>query len=188
MLYTMWTGKSNKKGWHMLPWNRICLPKSAGGMGFKDLHDFNIALLGKQIWKLICEPDSLLGQIYRSKYFPSGNILDAPKPSRGSFAWQGIYNALQRLFPGFLHRPGINSNIRIHKDIWGGSSPIELTGDYEISDEFHIRCRDFMIRNQTAWDTVKLNNYFNPFDADAILHIPIINDQRDSILWSHNAQ
>ncbi|GMI64619.1 hypothetical protein like AT4G29090 [Hibiscus trionum] len=181
-----WSGKSNKKGWHMLPWNLVCLPKTAGGMGFRDLSDFNIALLGKQLWRLICELDSLLGQIYCSKYFPSGNILDATRPTRGSFAWQGLYTTLQQLYNDFLYRPGINSNIRVHKDNWGGFSPINLSGDYEISEEVHVRCRDFMLRNQMTWDPSKVRSYFNLADAYAILHVPIINDTQDSILWSPN--
>ncbi|GMI84866.1 hypothetical protein HRI_002155900 [Hibiscus trionum] len=181
-----WSGKSNKKGWHMLPWDQVCLPKSVGGMGFRDLNNFNIALLGKQLWRLICEPDSLLGQIYKFKYFPTGNILNASRPLRGSFAWQGLYNAMQHLYGGFLYRPGINSNIRIHHDNWGGSSTVHLYGDYELSEEVHIRCRDFMLRNQAAWDPVKVRAYFTVDNVNSILSVPIINDTRDTILWKPN--
>jgi len=34
--------------------------KTNGGMGFKDLTAFNLAMLGKQGWKFVTEPDSLV--------------------------------------------------------------------------------------------------------------------------------
>ncbi|KAK8618177.1 hypothetical protein V6N13_116045 [Hibiscus sabdariffa] len=55
-----WSGKGSARGWPLVAWDDICLPKAAGGIGFKDLHLFNIALLGKQLWRLLSAPGSLL--------------------------------------------------------------------------------------------------------------------------------
>ena len=33
-------------------WENLCVPKNQGGMGFKLLKEFNLALLAKQGWKL----------------------------------------------------------------------------------------------------------------------------------------
>jgi len=38
--------------------------KTQGGMGFKDLSAFNLAMLGKQGWKFQTEPDSLVSRIF----------------------------------------------------------------------------------------------------------------------------
>ncbi|KAL4297834.1 hypothetical protein GQ457_12G000100 [Hibiscus cannabinus] len=63
-----WSGKGSARGWPLVAWDDICLPKAAGGIGFKDLHLFNIALLGKQIWRLLSAPGSLLYRTLRAKY------------------------------------------------------------------------------------------------------------------------
>ena len=35
-----------------ISWDKLCAPKSCGGIGFKQLKQFNLALLPKQGWRL----------------------------------------------------------------------------------------------------------------------------------------
>lgn len=39
------------------------------GMGFRNLHEFNLALLAKQCWLLIQEPNSLWARLIQARYF-----------------------------------------------------------------------------------------------------------------------
>ncbi|KAL2326539.1 hypothetical protein Fmac_025597 [Flemingia macrophylla] len=39
-------------------------------MGFRSLSTFNLTLLGdKQVWRLIADPDSLIGGAYKARYY-----------------------------------------------------------------------------------------------------------------------
>lgn len=55
----------------------IMSAKIEGGLGFQDIRSFNLALLAKQGWRLITNPGSLLAQVYKACYFPSGDFLTA---------------------------------------------------------------------------------------------------------------
>ena len=54
LVSNFWWGqrdKERKLAW--IAWEKMCKPKVDGGMGFKDLKAFNLALLAKQGWQLI---------------------------------------------------------------------------------------------------------------------------------------
>lgn len=46
--------------------------KDKGGMGFRNLYAFNLAMLGKQGWKLVANPDALVSKNFKAKYYPRG--------------------------------------------------------------------------------------------------------------------
>lgn len=65
-------------------------PKKKGGLGFRDLNGFNLAMLARQGWRLSLYPESLCEQVFRAKYFPHGNILEAKSKEGMSCAWRSI--------------------------------------------------------------------------------------------------
>ena len=50
---------------HWKSWDKLCVPKDNGGLGFKDLMDFNTAMLGKQLWRLIEKPNTLISRVLK---------------------------------------------------------------------------------------------------------------------------
>ena len=53
-------------------------------MGFRDLRDFNLAMLVKQGWRMIQGNDSLLYKCFKARYFPQSSFLDAKESPRCS--------------------------------------------------------------------------------------------------------
>ncbi|KAK3211741.1 hypothetical protein Dsin_016447 [Dipteronia sinensis] len=73
-----------------IKWDDLCLPKSCGGLGFKDLHMFNQSLLVKQAWRTLKCPDSLAAKVFKAKYFKRNDFLQASLKYGCSHTWRSI--------------------------------------------------------------------------------------------------
>ena len=84
---SFWWGQSNgknKMAW--LSWEKMCSPKEKGGLGFRDLKAFNLALLAKQGWRLQNNHGSLVHHVFQARYFPGTDFLHAELGSKPSYA------------------------------------------------------------------------------------------------------
>ncbi|XP_074363120.1 putative mitochondrial protein AtMg00310 [Apium graveolens] len=92
---------SNSRGIRWMSWNKMAVPKSRGGLGFRDLHGFNVALLGKHVWNFLQKLESLVTRIFKARYFPDRHILQALKGNDSNFIWSGIWEEKEKLKGGF---------------------------------------------------------------------------------------
>ena len=88
-----WGSTKETRKIHWRSWDRMCLSKSKGGMGFKNLHAYNLAMLVKQGWRLIVNLNSLIARLYKALYFSTGNFLSADLGDAPSFSWRSIIGA-----------------------------------------------------------------------------------------------
>ena len=51
---------------HWVSWERLCEAKEVGGIGFKEIEKFNDALLAKQVWRMLRNPDSLCFRVFKA--------------------------------------------------------------------------------------------------------------------------
>jgi hypothetical protein len=73
MINSFWWGNGGKgsRGIHWLSWDKLTVHKTKGGMGFRDLAAFNLAMLGKQGWKFQTQPECLVTRLFKARYFPA---------------------------------------------------------------------------------------------------------------------
>ncbi|XP_060969491.1 uncharacterized protein LOC133036775 [Cannabis sativa] len=97
-----WWKSSSSKGKCIIwrSWDRMAAHKYDGGMGFRHLHDFNIPMLAKQGWRLLCNLDTLVGKVYKARYFPHSDFLSVELGSNPSFVWRGIWTTQYLLHSG----------------------------------------------------------------------------------------
>ena len=96
----------------------MCLPKEKGGMGFRDLKSFNLALLAKQGWRLQTNSSSIFSRVYKAKYFPNGDFVDAKVGKKTSFVWRSIVAAQHLVKCGLRWQVGDGCSIWVWQDQW----------------------------------------------------------------------
>ncbi|KAA3456040.1 Cyclopropane-fatty-acyl-phospholipid synthase [Gossypium australe] len=84
-----------------MAYDSLCTPKGMGGLSFMDLRLFNIALLGRQVWRLINNKDTLCYRVLCSKYFSNGDVLNPKAIDKPSFFWMSILHAVKALETGW---------------------------------------------------------------------------------------
>ena len=99
-------------------WKKLCKPKGQRGLGFKDIENFNLAMLGKQVWRLLHNKDSLFYKVFKSKYFLDCTILDEGVKLNGSYAWSNILKVRKVVWLGSKWRIGDGKCVRIREDKW----------------------------------------------------------------------
>ena len=94
------------------------MPKSEGGMGFKDLKAFNLAFLAKQRWRLTQNTKSLAHRVLKAKYFLNSNFLEAQIGKNLSYTWRSLMAAQEVLRRGLRWNIGNERKTKIWADRW----------------------------------------------------------------------
>lgn len=112
-----WSQKEEERKVHWVGWDKICHSKFQGGLGFKNLHTFNVTLLRNQAWQIIQNVNSLLHKVYKARYFPR-YFFFAKLGTKPSYALRGIWETREHLFRSGRWRIGEGNKVRIWHDNW----------------------------------------------------------------------
>ena len=113
-----WGIEDGKKKLHWRSWDWLSAPKSLGGMGFRDMVLFNQAMLAKQCWRLLMDPNSLCYKVLKGRYFPNGNFWNSVCPRSASYTWRSIMFGKKLIQKGLVWRVGDGKQISVCNDNW----------------------------------------------------------------------
>ncbi|KAK5842646.1 hypothetical protein PVK06_005024 [Gossypium arboreum] len=167
-----WQKGHGKRGIHWCTWKNLCFLKENGGLGFRNLSQFNVALLAKQGWNLIHYPNSLLARVLKAKYYPYSTFLEAQLGTLPSLTWKSIWAAKGLLQQGLSWQISKGNKVSIWND--RRVQEMESLERHNRSDsmqlEFVLDLIDSMTRK---WKEELINNTFHPEVARTILQIPL---------------
>ncbi|XP_050207725.1 uncharacterized protein LOC126657132 [Mercurialis annua] len=186
-----WRGQvADEHRYHWVSWHKMCFSKAIGGLGFKDLQVFNQALLAKQVWRILQNPHSLLFQVYRAKYFPTGTFLNAHIGTRPSWGWRSSQFGALLLKEGIRWQCNNGSSIQCLLDPWLPSAyPFLPRLNPGINPNIVPPLVSGLFYPHTrVWNSSFILHLFVPEDAATILSLPLtIFSCVDRLIWHYHS-
>ncbi|KAA3461182.1 ABC transporter C family member 10 [Gossypium australe] len=170
-----WQKGHGQRGIHWCTLKELCISKEKGGLGFRSLDQFNIALLANEGWRLINYPISLLAQ---------QNTTQIQISSMHSW---GIYLLLPEEVFGqqkdYCKMVYAGDRVSIWNDCWIPSVDINGISNRVNNSEIELVSR--LIETTTRrWKRDLIENTFPEHIAQKILQIPLAEEEHEDFqVW-----
>ncbi|XP_075640415.1 putative mitochondrial protein AtMg00310 [Castanea sativa] len=92
-------------------WDKLCYPRSLGGLGFKIANEVNSALLAKLARTMVSKRESICMRILISKYKARDDWLQANVPENTSPIWKAIEKAKSIVSKGACYLIGDGNSL-----------------------------------------------------------------------------
>ncbi|KAF5465338.1 hypothetical protein F2P56_015356 [Juglans regia] len=185
IMHNFWWGQHEAiRKIHWVAWSKMGRSKADGGLGFRDLEGFNLALLAKQGWRVIHTPFSLVSQVLKAKYFQETSFMNAKLGQKPSYIWRSMLKARNLIDAGSYWRIGSGDKVRIWGDKWlpktfpsAVKSPIShLDGNAKV--------QELLKPGEKEWNMELVEHLFCKEEADIIVQIPLSTSNRpDQLIW-----
>lgn len=121
-----WASQGDKRKMHWRRWEELCKPKEFGGLNFRDLVNFNQAMLAKQAWRVLTNPHLTISKVLRGRYFPNSSVLEASNHSSSSHFWKGFVWGRDLMKAGIRKKLGNGQSIKLFRARLVGSLKTEI--------------------------------------------------------------
>ncbi|XP_060964770.1 uncharacterized protein LOC133033724 [Cannabis sativa] len=148
------------------------------------LRQYNIALLGKQSWRLLVHESALVTRVFKARYFPKSSFLAAPLGNNPSYVWRSLFETKNLMLAGVrksiasgLQTPILDVPWLPHEDCPFVQSDHPALANQLVSS--------LMCINDKQWDMDIIKDLFNERDQRLILSIPLpLTVHEDCWSWS----
>ncbi|CAL1374667.1 unnamed protein product [Linum trigynum] len=176
-----WAGSMKKKSIHRCDARTLEKPKEEGGLGFKNFHLFNVALIGKQVWRILENPDALWVRLLKGLYFGDGDFFSASKGRNGSWIWSGLCDTKEKLKMGLVKSIMSGNDTLFNSDPWLLSAPSFSLSSLGLNQS---KVSDWIHQHDRKWKKESLYEVVPEGVVDDILRIPIgPQEAADKWIW-----
>ncbi|KAK9282325.1 hypothetical protein L1049_005239 [Liquidambar formosana] len=161
-----WGSNENNKKIHWVRWGKLTEPKDEGGLGFRELESFNLAMLAKQGWRLMVKPHLMVARFFRG--------------------WCSILEGRKILQAGVRWKVRNGANIRVWKDPWL-SEPIT----FKAKSQPPYRCGDMRVAelidmDRKCWKKEAVKQLLDEQEENMVFGLPVAwMASKDKIIWHY---
>ena len=113
-----WGQQQDEMKIHWTSWLSLTKRNEKMGFGFKDLNLRNVALLAKQCWRIINNPEAMWVRIVKDIYFCRCLVLEAKKCAKASWAWTSILKGMDFFNENMMWQIINGEKVNILRDKW----------------------------------------------------------------------
>jgi hypothetical protein len=127
-------------------WEKLCCPKSEGGLRLKRLEEWNRTAMLKHIWSLFAQSGSIWVAWVDSYWLKGRSLWNISIPKVSSWSWKKLFN-LRKLLKKFISfKVGEGTSISLWFDLWHPAgrllvTPRLLQKDVSENFDFHVTLR-----------------------------------------------
>ncbi|XP_060965447.1 uncharacterized protein LOC115720378 [Cannabis sativa] len=163
-----WGSEKGNHGLYLKAWDKLCLPNSLGGLGFRKSKEMNQAFLAKWGWNLLTGNQSLCCRILEAKYLKGKSFLECDPKASDSWFWKNVTKARTIICKGACKRVADGQETNIWSDPWiahlKGFTPISngriMNRESKVAE---------LLQSNGGWNIQKVNSYFHQETVSAIL-------------------
>ncbi|KAA3464885.1 Ribonuclease H-like superfamily protein [Gossypium australe] len=153
-------------------------------MGFRDINSFNVALLAKQGWSLLRNPNSLLARTLKARYFKDSDFLKSNLGRLPSLTWRSVWESKGLLLKGLGWRIGDGQQVSIWEDNWVPEINV-LNDQFRETNQNIVKVADLIDCNTRKWKSDLILHTFVEREAESIICIPLpMRHFADFVVWS----
>jgi hypothetical protein len=193
----LWGGLGDEFKYHLVNWHQICRPIQEGGLGVKQMVDFNNALLGKWHWRFANEKTALWREVIVSKYGSRKGGWSSIEGRGGHGV--GLWKHIQSGWPGFAKYVsfviGDGTLVRFWMDRWCEEGVLHrlFPAIYNIAQDQQAAVSEYLSWHQEdmVW-SVKLGRSLQDWEMEEFMALMeflynqnVKRAEKDSIRWNH---
>lgn len=143
--------------------------------------------MAKEAWRFLHHPDSLVFCVFKARYFPMVNFLEARVNSNSSYVWQSIASSRPVLQKGLQWHVGNGMRVRIWHDEWvPRESCFRILTPPLMHWDVDAMVDKFFWVESKQWNVQLLNELFSPEEVALIRGIPLsLRDTIDRRIWNY---
>lgn len=160
--------------------------KERGGLGFKNIKDFNLVMLAKQCWRMLKQPQSLVAKVIKNKYFKNGGLPSAKLGNELSLICRSLLSSIELVKACLIWKVGKGDQIKIWQDKW-----LPMPTLYKVQSLLKILDKEAIVSELIKhgfgkWKEDLIHETFTRDEAEMIISIPLSKvDTEDIVTWIH---